>query len=80
MDRYALYGTTSKELLSYDGAVIWHDNAKELEFLFDKELARGTLQIRKLGQQLPLGQRVIPFKELPQNRMLRFPLRKEDFR
>lgn len=80
MGKFALYGTTSKELLSYDGAVIWHDNARELEFLFAKSISTGALEIRKLGKRLPNGQKVLPLREHPDMADVTFPLKRADFK
>lgn len=33
MKRYVYVGAASGELLSYEGAILWHDNPAEMEFL-----------------------------------------------
>lgn len=77
---YGIESTTLKELLSYRGAVLFHDNYGELEFLFEKGLRLGTLRIVDLPKTGLGGRSLLPLRRHPDMAALEWPLRKEDFR
>lgn len=68
--RYALRGSVSGELLTYQGRVLVHDNRGELEWLFPGE------RVVPYDGDLP----TMPVAEHPDMAPVRWPLRKEDFR
>lgn len=75
---YALYGTWCKDILTQDGRPIVHTNQAELQWL----LPRATV-IRVTEQDLARRSPLPPLP-LPEMRgikdVIRFPLRREDFR
>lgn len=68
--RYALRGSVSGELLTYQGRVLVHDNRSELEWLFPNE------RVVPYDGTLP----TMPIAEHPDMAAVQWPLRKEDFR
>ena len=73
MTRYGLRGDITRELLTYDGRVLVHDNRHELEYLI-----AGATPVA-----LPGGfadQEVMPISEHPELSTVRWPLNREDFR
>lgn len=79
MRYYAIESTTLKELLSYRGAVLFHNNYGELEFLFEKGLKQGTLRIVDLPKTGLGGRPMLPLRRHPDMAAVAWPLRKEDF-
>lgn len=74
MSRYAMLGEVSKELLTYNGKVIVHDNREEFEFL----VPTGGKVIRITGGNL--GQPTIRLRDHPDMASVRWPLDRRDFR
>ncbi len=74
MSRYALQGTTSRDLLTWNGKVLVHDNPAEMEFLF-----AGDVQVIPCPRSIPPEQ-TLPIRFHPQLAAVRWPLRREDFR
>lgn len=70
--RYGLYGAASRDLLTYGGRVLWHDNKAELEFLFP-----GT-RVIELPHDLPPDQ-CLPVRHHPSMAPVSWPLRRADF-
>ncbi len=68
--RYALRGSVSGELLTYEGRVLVHDNRGELEYLFPGE--RGV----PYAGDLP----TLPVSEHPDMAPVTWPLNRKDFR
>lgn len=71
--RFAMEGPNSKQLLSYQGKVLVHDDRAELEFLFPG--------VRVVEPGVALAQYdTLPVKEHPDLGHLEWPLRREDFK
>lgn len=73
MSRYALQGTTSRDLLTWNGRVLVHNNAAEMEFLFT-----GDVQVIPCPRDIPPEQ-TLELRYHPQFAHHRFPLRREDY-
>lgn len=73
MTRYGLQGEISRELLTYGGRVLVHDNPAELAFLVT------GARVVTLPRDIPPDQ-TLPIKFHPELSNLRWPLRKADFR
>lgn len=71
--RYALQGAISRDLLSYGGRVLVHDNKAELEFLFT-----GDVRTIECPRDIPPEQ-TLPIRLHPQLTAVQWPLRREDF-
>lgn len=74
MSRYALQGTVSRDLITYCGRVLVHDNKAELEFLFT-----GDVRPVECPRDIPPEQ-TLPIRFHPQLAAVRWPLSKEQFR
>ncbi|MEU1443115.1 hypothetical protein [Streptomyces mirabilis] len=74
MTRYALQGTTSRELLTWNGKVLVHHNAAEMEFLFT-----GDVRIIACPRDIPPEQ-TLEIRFHPQLASVTWPLTKEQFR
>jgi len=73
MSRYALYGDYTKDLLTFQGMVIFHTNKSEMEFLFPRsKVVRIT--------DGDLGRPVIKLQDHPGMGHISFPLKKSEFR
>lgn len=72
MSRYALVGPTTGELLTYGGAVIYHTDRAEMEWLFP--LAR----VVRISDG-DLGGPMLRLCDHPDMQSVHFPLRREDF-
>lgn len=75
---YALKANAIGELLSYRGAVIYHDDPNELEWLFQKGVDLRSLTVVELPRQL--GRPLLPLKAHPDMQAVEWPLCKDDFR
>ena len=82
MKVFALQGPITKELISWQGVVLVHDNKPELEWLFPKirvvevEVIEGTMK----NGQLKDGRAAMSIKFHPEFEGVRWdPLRKSDF-
>lgn len=75
MTRYGLQGVQSRELMSFGGRVVIHDNFHELEWINNNE----TYKVVELPRDIPEEQ-TFPYKLLPENVGINWPLRREDFR
>lgn len=74
MSRYALQGTTSRDLLTYGGKVLVHDNAAEMAFLF-----AGDVKVIDCPRTIPPEQ-TLAIRFHPQLAAVTWPLTKEQFR
>ena len=74
MSRYALQGATSRDLLTYGGKVLVHDNRPELEFLM-----AGDVHIVECPRDIPPDQ-TLPIRYHPQLAAVTWPLDRKDFR
>ncbi|OKI16628.1 hypothetical protein [Streptomyces sp. CB03911] len=73
MSRWALQGETSRDLLTWNGLVLVHDNRGELEFLI------AGARVIPCPRSIPPEQTLaLPFH--PQFAHHRFPIRREDYR
>lgn len=70
--RWGLYGTHSRDFLTYGGRIIWHDNPAEMEWL-----TTGA-QVREIPRDVP-DELMMPLREHPKLAGVRWPLRREDF-
>ena len=73
MTRYGVRGAVSRELLSYGGRVLVHDNVAELEFLLPGQ------QVVRIPRSIPV-QDTLPLTAHPELSSVRFPLSRKDFR
>jgi hypothetical protein len=71
--RYGLKGEVSRELWTYEGRVLVHDNPHEMEFLVS-----GAAPV-ELGRSFP-EELTMPLSQHPELAAIQWPLRKEDFR
>ena len=72
MSRYALVGPRSGELLTYGGAVIYHEDKAEMQWLFPhSRVVRIT--------DGDLGGPMMKLRDHPDMTSVQFPLRREDF-
>ena len=79
---FAIEGGASRELLSFQGLVIVHDNKRELEFLFPKYRdgqVRFVEVILGEGNILQDGRPTMWLRDHPDMDTVRWPLREEDF-
>jgi hypothetical protein len=74
VSRYALQGTTSRDLLTYGGKVLVHDNRAELEFL-----VAGDVRVIECPRDLPPEQ-TLPIRYHPQLAAVTWPLDPRNFR
>lgn len=74
MSRYALQGTTSRDLLSYGGRVLVHDNPAELEFLF-----AGDIRVIPCPRDIPPEQ-TLSVRYHPDLAAVQWPLDRSQFR
>lgn len=74
MSRYALQGTTSRDLLTYGGKVLVHDNAAEMAYLF-----AGDVRVIDCPRDIQPEQ-TLPIRYHPQLAAVTWPLDKEQFR
>ena len=72
MELFALEGPKSKELLSYRGRVLVHENRQDLEWLFPG--------IRIVPVNEKLGRPMHSLRKHPELAHQRWPLRRGDFR
>ena len=72
--RYALQGTTSRDLITWNGLILVHDSRPEMEFLFT-----GDVQIVECPSDIPPEQ-TLPVRYHPQLAAVQWPLTKEQFR
>ena len=71
---YAIRGNQSRDLLSWRGLTIVHDNKAELEWIIS-----GDVRIVPCPTSIPIEQR-IQVRDHPDFASYRWPLKKEDFR
>ena len=72
MKRYGLMGERSRELLTYGGRVLWHDNRAELEFLVT------GAKVVELPGDIPPDQ-CLPIRLHPDLAAVQWPLTREQF-
>lgn len=72
MSRYAILGVRSGDLLTYGGAVIYHEDKGEMQWLFPNS------RIVRISDG-DLGVPMLPLHKHPDMVSTRFPLRREDF-
>ena len=68
---YGIVGRTTRQLLTYQGKVILHDDRGEMEFLFPAEK---VIAVESWGEDFLL------LKDHPNMAPVRWPLSKTDFR
>ena len=76
---WAIHGKRSGELLTFQGAVLWHNNKMELEWLFPKQYASGAYR----SVELPttgIGRPIMRLADHPDMQAVRFPLDPAEFR
>lgn len=74
MSRYALQGAHSRDLLTWNGRVLVHDNRGELEFLMT-----GDVRVVDCPRDIPPEQ-TLSIRYHPQFASVRWPLTREQFR
>lgn len=74
MSRYALQGTTSRDLLTWNGKVLVHHNKVEMEFLF-----KGDVRVIDCPRDIPPEQ-TLEIRFHPQLASVTWPLDRKDFR
>ena len=74
MSRYALQGTISTDLLTWNGLVLVHDNAAEMAFLFT-----GDVRVIPCPRDIPPEQ-TLEIRYHPNFGSVQWPLTKEQFR
>lgn len=74
MSRYALQGALSRDLLTWNGRILVHDNAAEMEFLFT-----GDVRVIDCPRDIPPDQ-TLQIRFHPQLASVTWPLTKEQFR
>jgi hypothetical protein len=74
--QYAMVGEASDELITYAGFVLVHDDKAEMEYLFNKGIKKVIPLPPSIRQEQAMS-----IKNHPQiNGIIRFPLRRKDFR
>lgn len=73
MTRYGLYGSRSRDFLTYGGRILVHDNRDELAFLIT------GAAVRELPRDIP-DEQTLPMSAHPELAAVRWPLRRGDFR
>jgi len=73
MSRYALQGAVSRDLLTFGGRVLVHDNRAELEFLTD------GARVVECPRDIPPEQ-TLPIRHHPQFAAVQWPLDRRSFR
>lgn len=73
--RWALYGTNSKDFLTFGGRILWHDNPAELEFM----CPLGTATIREVPRDIP-DEQMMPILDHPNFAGVTRPITREQFR
>lgn len=73
MSRYGVVGTHSRDLLTYQGAIIVHDNKDEMQWLLP------NARVVRVSDG-DLGAPILWLRDHPDCQHIRFPLRREDFR
>jgi hypothetical protein len=74
MSRYALQGALSRDLLTWNGKVLVHDDRAEMEFLFT-----GDVRVIPCPRDIPPEQ-TLSICHHPNLASVTWPLRREDFR
>ena len=74
MSRYALQGTNSRDLITWNGLILVHGDKAELEFLFT-----GDVQVIECPRDIPPEQ-TLPVRYHPQLAAVTWPLNPKDFR
>ena len=74
MSRYALQGTTSRDLLTWNGRVLVHHDKAEMEFLF-----AGDVQVIPCPRDIPPEQ-TLQIRYHPQLASVTWPLDRRNFR
>jgi hypothetical protein len=78
--RYAMKGMTSRELISYRGAIIVHDNRHEMEWLHQKSVDDGIVAVVEISARLVSERPVIRLRNHPDYAGITFPIDRDDFR
>ena len=73
--RYALYGTMTRDFVTWRGRFLVHDNQSEMAFLVPK----GTLVPRELPRDIP-EELTMPLLAHPNFEGVTRPIRKDQFR
>jgi hypothetical protein len=74
VSRYALRGAVSRDLLTFGGRVLIHDNRPEMEFLFT-----GDASVVECPRDIPPEQ-TLAIRHHPDLAAVQWPLTKEQFR
>jgi hypothetical protein len=74
MSRYALQGTTSRDLLTWNGRILTHDNRAEMEFL-----VTGDVRVVECPRDIPPEQ-TLELRHHPNFAAVEWPLTREQFR
>ena len=74
MTRYALQGTISRDLFTWNGRVLVHDNADEMAFLFT-----GDVKVIVCPRDIPPEQ-TLSIRHHPQLASVTWPLDRRNFR
>lgn len=72
--RYALQGAVSRDLLTWQGRVLVHDNRDEMEFLFT-----GDVRVIECPRDIPQEQ-TLSIRHHPDLASVTWPLNRKDFR
>ncbi len=73
--RYALRGVSTKELISFQGRVLVHDNVRELEWVF-----RGPVEVIQISARFASERPVMRLKDHPDMASCTWPLNQADFK
>lgn len=73
MKRYGLYGSTSRDFLTYGGQILVHGDHAELAFLFPHGVT-----VRELPADIPADQ-CLPIRFHPDLQSVRWPLDRRQF-
>jgi hypothetical protein len=73
--RWGLFGSQSRDWLTYGGRILWHGDQAELEFLFPV----GTATVREIPADIP-DDLMLPVRDHPSMAAVEWPLRRSQFR
>lgn len=75
--RYGLYGTGSKDFLTFGGRIIWHHDRDELEFVCPPNA--GTATVREIPRHIP-DELMLPLRDHPRCEGWEWPIARSHFR
>lgn len=73
--RFGLYGTNSRDWLTYGGRILWHDHRAEMEFM----VPLGSATIREIPRDIP-DELMMPLLDHPSFEGVTRPITREQFR